>query len=140
MINEIQQTLQDAVTVAKDGLTSPMQVYAELSTLEKICKELKDEIKPDAMNEFQKYGQKTVKHGMFEISKTAGGRYTYPDDFVTYQRSVKEVKNLEKLMQQVYNGIKSGTNAVIVHEETGEVIPAATYVASEESLAIKISK
>ena len=116
-----------------DGHVDALLFLGQLKKLESKLKILRDITIPVAIDEFDLQGEKSYLLGGFEFSKTSGGRYSYKhsDEWLSINERKKE---LEKKMQ---SACKSNINEMI-DGETGEVVTAAYYIPSKESIAIKI--
>jgi hypothetical protein len=116
-----------------DGFESPLKAYIELKNLEALCKELKDQIQSDALNEANAFkGQ--VYHGYQIDVREVGGRYSYDhiEEIVTLKEKIKE---LEKASQMSWKMSNSG--AIMMNEQTGEVTPPAHYKGGSTAIILK---
>jgi hypothetical protein len=116
-----------------DGFESPLKAYIELKNLESLCKELKDQIQADALNEANAFkGQ--VYHGYQIDVREVGGRYSYDhiEEIVTLKEKIKE---LEKASQMSWKMSNSG--AIMMNEQTGEVTPPAHYKGGSTAIILK---
>jgi len=116
-----------------DGFESPLKAYIELKNLEALCKELKDQIQADALNEANAFkGQ--VYHGYQIDVREVGGRYSYDhiEEIVTLKEKIKE---LEKASQMSWKMSNSG--AIMMNEQTGEVTPPAHYKGGSTAIILK---
>ena len=114
-----------------NGEYNALELYSELSDLEKAIKAAKDEILEDAITEFEKHGAKSVKEYGFEISATQSGRYDYSSN-QTYMQLKNQMKDIEDKMKAAYS-----TQSTILDDNTGEVYEPASYKASKVSLKFK---
>lgn len=106
----------------------------QLKRLENEFKELKSLALENALSEFDKYNEKSVKLGEFVFSKTQSGRYSYKhsDEWLKIN---KEQKNYEDLMKQAYNAAKKDN---IIVDKNGEIVEQAIYQHNKESISIKL--
>lgn len=117
----------------QEGHTDALLFLGQLKNIEIEFKELKEIALPMALNEFDLQSEKTYSLGGYDFSKTSGGRYSYKhsQEWMTLNDNRKE---LEKKMQ---SATKSNINEMI-DGDTGEIIYAAEYMPSKESIAIKV--
>lgn len=117
----------------QEGHTNALLFLGQLKRIENEFVELKKIALPMALDEFDLQSDKTYSLGNYDFSKTSGGRYNYKhsDEWMKLNEDRKE---LEKKMQ---NAAKSNI-AEMVDAETGEVIHAAIYIPSKESISIKL--
>lgn len=116
-----------------DGFESPLKAYIELKNLEELCKQLKDEIQADALNEANAFkGQ--VYHGYQIDVREVGGRYSY--DHIEEIVALKEkIKELEKASQMSWKMSNSGS--IMMNEQTGEVTLPAHYKGGSTAIILK---
>jgi len=117
--------------LVEDGEYCPLKFYSELSELEKLIKEAKEEIIESALKEFDRHGTTKVNLHGFEITLSKTGRYDYSQSS-TWEQKNNSLKELEKKMQFAF---KAG--GTVVDENTGEVIDPAIYLPNRETLKFK---
>jgi hypothetical protein len=116
-----------------DGFESPLKAYIELKNLEALCKELKDQIQPDALHEADAFkGQ--IYHGYQIDVREVGGRYTY-DHIDEISRLKERLKDLEKSAQLSYK--MSANGSVMMNEQTGEITSPAHYKGGSTAIILK---
>jgi len=108
----------------------------QLKRLENDFKELKEVALENAVNEFDLYGEKTVKLGGYTFSKTQSGRYSYKHSEEWLKLS-KNTKDYEDLMKQSYQAAKKDN--VIIDSE-GVIVTQAYYTSNKPSISVKIKK
>ena len=106
----------------------------QLKRLENDFKELKEVALENAVNEFDLYGEKTVKLGGYTFSKTQSGRYSYKHSEEWLKLS-KNTKDYEDLMKQSYQAAKKDN--VIIDSE-GVIVTQAYYTSNKPSISVKI--
>lgn len=124
--------LKGYANAVKEGEINPLNFLAALKKLEQeiqLCKTLVEE---EALDEIDKYPEKTIELDGFSVTQTSGGRYSYKEDG-EWKELEKNKKNREKQMQQAYK-----TEGELVID--GEVIPPADYIPNKKSISIKIKK
>jgi hypothetical protein len=104
-----------------------------LKNLEALCKELKDQIQPDALHEADAFkGQ--IYHGYQIDVREVGGRYTY--DHIDEISDLKaRLKDLEKSAQLSYK--MSANGSIMMNEQTGEVTSPAHYKGGSTAIILK---
>ena len=128
--------INNAVQRVLDGDDDALQTFVMLSSTEKIFKQAKDKIKSIAVEEFEKYGEKTLENFGAKISKTGSGRYSYKD-YEGWRKLNNARKDIEKMMQTSYKMALQGDTYV---SNDGEEIPPALYTPNEIGLSIKMNK
>lgn len=128
---KIESILDEMHNDVRNGDADALAVFGEMRRLEKTIKYISDLILPEAISEFEKYGEKTVKLSGFEFAKTQSGRYKFTHPRLEEIES--EAKSIQKKMQAAYN---LGIN--VVDEDTGESYPPAEYTPSKISLSVKL--
>jgi len=129
IFNDVQAIAQNV----GDGFESPLKAYIELKNLEALCKELKDQIQPDALKEADAFkGQ--VYHGYQIDVREVGGRYTY-DHIDEISRLKERLKDLEKSAQLSYK--MSANGSIMMNEQTGEVTSPAHYKGGSTAIILK---
>jgi hypothetical protein len=129
IFNQVQAIAQNV----GDGFESPLKAYIELKNLESLCKELKDQIQPDALKEAEAFkGQ--IYHGYQIDVREVGGRYTY-DHIDEISRLKERLKDLEKSAQLSYK--MSANGAIMMNEQTGEVTSPAHYKGGSTAIILK---
>ena len=123
-----------------NGQIDPRE-YARLLKFSKQVETLtKDKkIKEMALEEFGKYpeGEGEFK-GVEWRYKNGSGRYSY-SHFEGWQKLKEQEDKLAELRRQLESKMKAAhkTDSTIIDEETGEVIPPATYTAYSDSISVK---
>jgi hypothetical protein len=129
IFNDVQAIAQNV----GDGFESPLKAYIELKNLEALCKELKDQIQPDALKEADAFkGQ--IYHGYQIDVREVGGRYTY-DHIDEISRLKERLKDLEKSAQLSYK--MSANGSIMMNEQTGEVTSPAHYKGGSTAIILK---
>jgi hypothetical protein len=129
IFNDVQAIAQNV----GDGFESPLKAYIELKNLESLCKELKDQIQPDALHEADAFkGQ--IYHGYQIDVREVGGRYTY-DHIDEISRLKERLKDLEKSAQLSYK--MSANGSIMMNEQTGEVTSPAHYKGGSTAIILK---
>jgi hypothetical protein len=129
IFNDVQAIAQNV----GDGFESPLKAYIELKNLEALCKELKDQIQPDALHEADAFkGQ--IYHGYQIDVREVGGRYTY-EHIDEISRLKERLKDLEKSAQLSYK--MSANGSIMMNEQTGEVASPAHYKGGSTAIILK---
>jgi hypothetical protein len=105
----------------------------QLKRIENEVKELRQLALESALLEFEKYGEKTVKLGNYEFSKSQSGRHSYKHSQEWLNLDISR-KKLEKDMQMAYKYAQKGEQFVL----DGVVIEPSEYKANKESISIKL--
>ena len=112
------------------GYKNALEAYQILTEAEKLIKAAKDKLLEDAIDEYEKYGEKTIQFNGFKVSKTQSARYDYKH--ITAWVDLKSrLVNLEELAKVANNQ----NEAIIL--DTGEVVEPAKKTYSKESLSFK---
>ena len=123
------EILEDSVL---EGRVDPLDVYRTLHQMKTEAEKGMKQILDVTIDEFDKYGEKSLdKHGA-TFKKASSGRYTYKH-YDRWNEVNDERKEIEDKMKQAYKGM------TIVDEETGEQIPAADYTPNRESISVKLN-
>lgn len=106
----------------------------QLKRLENEFKELKQAALENALEEFDRYNEKSVKLGGYTFAKTQSGRYSYKhsEEWLKINNSQKDY---EDLMKQSYIAAKKDNNII---DSDGEIVPQAYYTSNSPSISIKI--
>lgn len=129
------EEINKRVDAIENGEVDSLEVYAQLSILEKECKAAKDKIFETTMNDAELEDGKTFKKKGFEFTiRGGGGRYSYKEDQV-WVNMEGEKKKHEQLMQQAYKLTQSGGG--LVYDAEGVEVIAASYTPTKGSLSIK---
>jgi hypothetical protein len=129
IFNDVQAIAQNV----GDGFESPLKAYIELKNLEALCKELKEQIQPDALKEADAFkGQ--IYHGYQIDVREVGGRYTY-DHIDEISRLKERLKDLEKSAQLSYK--MSANGSIMMNEQTGEITSPAHYKGGSTAIILK---
>jgi len=126
-ITSITEILSLRAEEVKHGRTKPLDLYTFLYQLEKVCKELKDEIIDEVIDEVDKYGKDGCDHGGYKMTVNRTSRWTYNDD---------EIDRLKALMKARQDLMKQASRTPGMTDQYGEVIPEAeqktsTYIKME---------
>ena len=128
---DLEQMVQDV----HDGNESPLKVYAILNDVLKTAKKCQDEIKDYALQESEKYKDKTFEEDGFIFEKRNGGKrwsFKHLEDWTQIKNSLIACEEKYKL---AYKNKENGLEAF--NTSTGEEIelPKVTY--SLDSLIVK---
>ena len=126
---QISATIQDV----QDGNFNPLEAYANLKSLEKYLKTSYLQIEESAIEEAEKYGEKTFEDFGFSVT-VRNGNTTYD-----YSSNV-DIKRLEGELKYIKDLLKNASrmDKVIVDENTGETYsPCPIKSGSKQSLIIK---
>ena len=129
-MKDLELMIIDKASEAFNGDADPLKVFAELQKLEKKIKFLKDEILETAINEFEKYGEKSITQEGFNISLSQSARYSY-SHIPSWKDLTKQLKKIEAYAKTA----QSQGESIIL--ETGEIIEPAVKSYSKESLKFK---
>ena len=126
-MKKVIQSIQDDVDL---GYKNALEAYKILTEAEKLIKEVKASILDQAIDEYEKYGEKTVEYNGFKISKTQSARYDYKHiaAWADLKGQLTNVEELAKLAE------KQGKAIVL---DTGEFVDPAKKTYSKESLSFK---
>ena len=115
----------------EEGTINALEAYVMLKTIEKELKESLDIVKEHALEEAEKYGEKTFDAFGAEVGvKNGAGRWDFKklDWWKVYQLEQDSAKEAYKMSQK---GQKLIT-------DDGEVIEPATYLPGKTTLSIRI--
>ena len=124
--------IQRMIERVNEGYEDELKAYILFSDGEKAFKAAKESILEAALIERKKYDEKTLELMGKKISISQSGRYEY-SHYEPYTKKANELKDIEELMKQSYISSQKGNMTI---DENGEIIPAAIYKPSKESLKI----
>jgi len=125
-------SIQRMIERVNEGYEDELKAYILFSDGEKAFKLAKESILDAALIERKKYDEKTLELMGKKISIAQSGRYEY-SHYEPYSKKASELKDIEELMKQSYISSQKGNMTV---DANGEIIPAAIYKSSKESLKI----
>lgn len=103
-MEEIIGHIRDLAQQAIDGEIDALKAFTLIREVEKAAKEAQDEILSIALDQFRKYGKKTVELYGYKISESAGGKYDYKDIHLWVQKK----KELDAIQEKAQLAFKSG--------------------------------
>lgn len=106
-----------------DGNEDPLRVYVEAHRLEKMFAEIKDRVKPQAIEQMDKYPEKIVKEFGAEITvQDAGVKWDYSQcnhpEMILAESRIKEFTARQKDCGKFLQSLKKSLE--IIDPETGE--------------------
>jgi len=126
-MKKVIQSIQDDVDL---GYKNALEAYKILTEAEKQIKEAKANILEQAIDEYEKYGEKTIDYNGFKVSKTQSARYDYKH--ITQWADLKgQLTNVEELAKLAE---KQGQTIIL---DSGELVDPAKKTYSKESLSFK---
>lgn len=126
------EEIQRMIERVNEGYENELEIYCLFSDAEKAFKLAKDEILPKAIEERQKYEEKTLKLYGKNISFTQSGRYDY-SGWEKWNKVKNDLDNIQDLMKQSLSVFLKGGD---IADENGEVVPPAKYIPSKMSLKL----
>lgn len=130
---KIRESVNKMVDDAVIGNINALELFCELSGLEKFMKASKEIILEDAMYEREKYDEKTLEMYDCKISTGQSGRYKF-DHNPVWKAANTTQKDVERNMKLAYDAFKRQED--FIDPATGEIVPVATYVPSKKFLKI----
>ena len=124
--------IQRMIERVNEGYEDALKAYILFSDGEKEFKAAKESILIAALIERKKYDEKTLVLMGKKISISQSGGYEY-SHYNAYTKKANELKDIEELMKQSYISSQKGNMTI---DANGEIIPAAIYKPSKESLKI----
>ena len=126
-MKKVIQSMQDDVDL---GYKNALEAYQILTEAEKLIKEAKANILEQAIDEYEKYGEKTIDYNGFKVSKTQSAKYKY--EHITAWADLKgQLTNVEELAKLAE---KQGQTIIL---DSGEIVDPAKKTYSKESLSFK---
>lgn len=130
------QLLQLAEDV-QNGNSNALEQYIVLKRLENDFKSVMAIVRDLAIDEADKYGEKTFEAFGAEITKKSDpGRWNYKE-IPQWADKKEQLKDIEELAKQSYNQKVKSTGVVIVDED-GIEIEAAQYTDGKSNISIKL--
>ena len=128
----IKEMLSNGVQSVLEGDSSGLQLYCDLSALEKYVKECKDAINDVAQTEARSYGSKEFAYHGFKVAvRSSAGRWDYKG-ISAWNTANAEVKKIEELAKATFSMKQKGLTVV----DGDEILEGATYTAGKETLFI----
>jgi hypothetical protein len=136
MENTITDTIMQLAYAVERGEADPLTAFAELSKIEKVAKEAKEQIKEQAIAEAAKYAERAIPiAGVIVEKKAAAGRWSFAN-IRAWSEAKANLAAIEERAKAAYQAAhKFGA---ITATEDGEVVELPTYTAGGETLAVKI--
>lgn len=133
--NNIKGIFADTVQKVVDGELDPLEIYAQFKEFEKFFKDCKDAVQEVAINEAEKYGEKSFTHKDYHF-ELREGRRSYDFKAIPQWNEIKaKLKDIETKSKAAANNGGS-----FLDEETGELIEACQIKYSSPSLVTKNTK
>ena len=140
---QIKNFANQVVSMVESGNENALKVFATLKGIDETCKAINKQILAYALDEAEKYSEKTIKAFNCEITKKeVGVKYDYSvcNDAVWNRLNERlfEIKDMMKAREKMLKSINGSIH--ITDEDTGEIAevfpPAKT---STSSLSIKLN-
>jgi hypothetical protein len=129
MIEEIQKILTDV----EEGNLNALDAYIQLNEVSKRLTKVKSLIYDEAINEAEKFGEKTFNyHGKTITRKAAAGRWDFKG-LQGYEELKSKIKETEALHKQAYQMLIKGKQVI---DDNGEIVEPAKYTAGKDTLMI----
>jgi hypothetical protein len=124
------------VAEAEDGVTDPLMSFIALKQIDDVLQASIKQLHPLAMEEAEKYGEKTFNaFGATITRKANAGRWSFEECSYVAQKK-DELKQMEDLAKQAYQAAQKGKMMV---DDQGEVIAPAMYKHGADNISIKIN-
>lgn len=131
----IKESLSQSVQEVLDGNADPLEVWAALKDIEKHLEKCKAEVERAAMEEANKYPDKTFQYKGMTFTRIEG-RANYKFDHLPMWVAMKEeMKSFEERAKAASKNVQIGAQMVT---EDGEVIYPAIVTYSKSSLSVKL--
>lgn len=124
---DISQLVQDVI----DGNENALKAYGLLKDLSKQVSEALKEVEGAAIDEAQKFGEKTFNSMDWKFELRDGARRYNFKNIPQWVEMNKKMKDAEKLYKSASSAFEKGQNII---DENGEVVPAAEVTYSKQSL------
>ena len=135
METQINQIMELAFAVER-GEADPLTAFAELSKIEKVAKEAKEQIKEQAIAEAAKYAERAIPiAGVIVEKKAAAGRWSFAN-IRAWSEAKANLAAIEERAKAAYQAAQKF--GAITATEDGEVVELPTYTAGGDTLAVKI--
>jgi hypothetical protein len=135
METQINQIMELAFAVER-GEADPLAAFAELSKIEKVAKEAKEQIKEQAIAEAAKYAERAIPiAGVIVEKKAAAGRWSFAN-IRAWSEAKANLAAIEERAKAAYQAAQKF--GAITATEDGEVVELPTYQSVGETLAVKI--
>lgn len=118
---------------AKEGNTNALDVFAELRAIKAAAEDALKEVEPLAMEEAQRYHEKTFEHGGLKFTRTDGKRSFKYDHLKEWADASKALKAIE---ERAKNAALQAEKKLMVAGEDGEVFEPAIVTYGKPSLSI----
>lgn len=131
----MKKTLIEITDDAIQGNRSPLEVYIRLKDIEQTLKECLAALQPLAVDEANKWTEKSFTHFGARIDKknTPGTwKFTNLDAWKTTKETLKSIEEKAK------EAFKAYEKGLTISDNDGVVIEPAEYTPGKETLAIKI--
>ncbi len=121
---------------ALDGEVNELEAYIECNKIKNVAESAMKNLKQYALQEYERYNEKTVNRYGCSIQKSQSGRYSYKH-IKEWQDANGRSKAIEKQAQEAY---KQSLKGIELIDENGEIVQPAEYTSNSESLKISIKK
>jgi hypothetical protein len=130
-VNDFEEQAKKVYLEVYNGNINALDAFAAFKLTEDVCKNLGGKLKSDALDEADRWTEKSFDNNDYSVTKKAGsGKFNYKDD--------EEWSNLNSMLKSREEDLKtaykmSPKECVI----DGEVIPVVSYTHYSSSLSIK---
>lgn len=134
-VNDIKSVIDSVIVGVDLGNVNPLDAFAVFKKMEKLFNEAKKTIDNYAIEEAEKYGNKSFEYNgqKFEV-RDGAKRYSFKD-IEEWKIANENLKNIEEKYKTAYKNNKIGLSAL--DEETGEVLQVPTVTNNKSSLIVK---
>lgn len=134
-INAVDTIVEQIVQAVDDGTVNALEAFVGLKKMEEVSTTAKELIYDQAMDEARKEAKSgTVPFGRYGKTiqmSNAAGTYKYNS------AAVATTKERLKILQDMEKSVRKGKGSVsIVDKETGEEMPAVSYIPGKEILKL----
>jgi hypothetical protein len=125
-IQELTNFLTMKANEASNGFADALEVYTLLHTVEKVSKELKNEIFDEVQTAVSAYGKESPERNGFRLSVSSRKQWSFSDPEIERLEALK--KNRQELAKQAYSIVQKGGQ---FFDENGEIVPPAEFKESQ---------
>ena len=133
---QIFNTLAAMVDAVETGAVRPLEVFAELSKIEKLAKEAKEQVRGAALAEAAYYPEKQIPiAGVIVEKKAAAGRWDFKG-IRAWSETKERLAAIEEQAKAAYQASQKFSSHMATAD--GEEVELPIYTAGGETLAVKI--
>ncbi|TNE74969.1 hypothetical protein EP331_00320 [bacterium] len=127
--------LRDLTESVENGNSDSIVTLAKITNLEKALKDCKDQVYLTALEEAEKYPEKTFEHKGVKVEKRAGRKVYDFKNIQEWNNLNQNVKLFESKSKAAYDAYQKGLK--MYDEETGEEIPIPSVYNTKDVLVLR---